>query len=172
MASKEIQDKIKHKLFEEWMPDKPGGLKGLVNMAADAALAVLGERVEFLEGELEAAMLESALAKYEPDTDLESESDSDDANASRLLADTIANLPAQEPEVDQTKYLCPQCAVTHQRDSAVGTRHAHLFYGGPAELVHLEHCPKLHNPDGICNCNAEMPSAAQRAQNRRDPRGS
>ncbi len=70
--------------------------------------------------------------------------------------------------VDQTKYRCPQCAVVHQRDSGVGARHAHLFYGGSPAVVHLEHCPVLEDAEnGVCNCNAVPASAADRATERR-----
>ncbi|MCH8278857.1 MAG: ATP-binding cassette domain-containing protein [Proteobacteria bacterium] len=90
-----------------------------------------------------------------------------------LLENTTAALsPEPEVEVDQTQYLCPQCGTNHKRVSAVGKRHAHLFYGGQPEVVHLEHCPQLEKvPDdekGPCNCNAVVPSAGQRAQDRRD----
>lgn len=192
MASREIQKQVKDKLLAEWLPDKPGGLKGLVNMAADAALAVLGERVEFLEGEVHAfenpgyeygesigeaaeeikagqlvawnedGKLELAVP-LDPDTDLEPGDDAEDAatHPSGIKDSTMQAL-------EDSRYLCPQCAVVHQRDSGVGTRHAHLFYGGTPVLTHLEHCPKLGDPeDGVCNCNAEGLSVAERAGARR-----
>lgn len=141
MASREITEAVKAKLLADWLPDKPGGLKGLVAMAADAALAVVAERVEFLDDNL-------IVAYMPPDAKPD---------------------PTPAGDIDQTKYLCPQCGVTHQRASAVGTRHAHRFYGGTAELVHLENCPKLEDPEyGVCNCNASN-TAADRAIGRREP---
>ena len=168
MASKEVQDQVKKKLFEDWMPDKPGGLKGLVNMAADAALAVIAERavvveqkmrerVEFLEGELALAL---HFDELEPDTDLEPSPPPIDITGPMMEV-------SLEPEVDQTQYRCPQCDVTHRRDSDVGTRHAHLFYGGTPAVVHLELCPVLEDSEATCNCNAVPASADQRAADRR-----
>ncbi len=188
MASKEIQTQVKNKLFAEWMPDKPGGLKGLVNMAADAALAVLGERVEFLEGEIHAyenpgyeegelPMLgiavedimtgmvcqhtsEGGIRAYLPP---EPGDDSDDANQPPPI---IPPGPEDGP-IDQTQYLCPQCATKHKRDSGIGAKHAHLFYGGQPAISHLEHCPVLKDDEAACNCNAVPADAANRAAERR-----
>ena len=190
MASKEIQDKVKQKLFEEWMPDRPSGLKGLVNMAADAAMAVVGERVEFLEGELEAAntsvtdMIEALEQKLAIDESPEPDDDSDDAEPSGIpegecdCGDASGRLGMGQlhiedcPKfVDQTQYRCPQCAVTHKRDSAVGTRHAHLFYGGTPAVAHLEHCPVLKDEEATCNCNAAPPGPLERASAKRPAEG-
>ncbi len=214
MASKEIQDQVKKKLFEDWMPDKPGGLKGLVNMAADAALAAIAERavvveqkmrerVEFLEDELEAAVERAKIeidqegmdslgdlsqfvgpvgdpgddsddaepcASVDPKSGLTCEDSEDDHDGSHYAEndqEESFTWDDQEPEVDQTQYRCPQCDVTHRRDSDVGTRHAHLFYGGTPAVVHLELCPVLEDSEATCNCNAVPASADQRAADRR-----
>ncbi len=182
MASKEIQDQVKKKLFEEWMPDKPGGLKGLINMAAEAALAVVGERVEFLEGELHAfenpgteegdimTLVASEDIKAEDLVWLDSERGlrvhlpDGECDCAAVGGDHIEDCPKF---VDQTQYRCPQCDVTHRRDSDVGTKHAHLFYGGTPAVVHLENCPVLEDPEATCNCNAIPASADQRAADRR-----
>jgi hypothetical protein len=202
MASREITDKVKNKLFENWLPDKPGGLHGLIDMATEAALSVVADRVEFLEGELEACVLPPtharmtmgvAAEKIEPGQLVayngegqlvlaqgsELGDDSGDVNpldtpgacdcaAADLAGGVhIEDCPAYQAPVDQTRYLCPQCAVTHQRDSGVGTRHAHLFYGGAATTVHLEHCPVLEDAEATCNCDAVVPGPGQRALDRR-----
>jgi len=186
MALREIQNQVKRQLFETWLPDKPGGLKGLINMAADAALAVLGERVEFLEGEIEAYQsLGEEKSVYGADArddvfqgDVTGLNASDDANEPDDSCDCeaddlgggvhIEDCPKYLAPVDQTKYLCPQCAVTHQRASAVGARHAHLFYGGVVAVSHLEHCPHRDDPGVLCNCGAIPANAAERAEARRE----
>ncbi len=247
MASKELQDRVKKKLFEQWLPEKPGGLKGLINMAADAALEVVG-KVELYQEEIDSlgdlssvlgpvaqeqlvnldqkitvwvhtnskdtiqgmrdwlfmfrkecgieqpSTLSLAITNSEPDDasndaaercqstsngfDCVGSTAHDGKHTSEGDADGIryewtddgadVRIP---PLVDQTQYRCPQCHVMHQRDSGVGARHAHLFYGDQPAVVHLEHCPVLKDPEAVCNCNAVQPSGAQRAQDRRDPHG-
>lgn len=265
MASKELQDKVKAKLFEAWLPDKSGGLKGLINMAADAAVEALAEIAaeNVMRAGMEAASddvvacgsrnLELALTCEEESDDHDglhhAENDQegqfewgdadviicqsanngfqctedeehdgkhhsdgyewvdDDAvdlggfsgntgehhakdagvkncqftsNGFQCLGDEghgekhysdgyVWDSAPPDPPVDQSRYICPQCGVTHQRISAVGARHAHLFYGGYPSISHLDHCPVLEDPKSECNCNAVPATAAQRAQDRREP---
>ena len=150
---------VKNRLLVRWLPDKPGGLSGLIELAADAAIDAVTDKTRVAAMEFVALIEATESAALE-----ETESATEDVP-----------LPST-PEDNGTseyggpgRYHCPQCAVTHQRSSGVGTRHAHLFYGGPAEVVHLEHCPVLKDAEAVCNCNAVVPSAAQRATDRREP---
>ena len=220
MVSREITDQVKSKLFAEWLPDKPGGLEGLINMATDAALEVVGQleaggvtddalpasgiaigvaAEKIVPGQLVAYNGEGQLvAATGPGPSVEP-SDSDDAGQSPDPSDFSTsdfdamhegldhwhqhgpNAPDHEhqlgghgsppaaPAVDQTAdYLCPQCSIKHKRDSVVGRRHAHLFYGGQPEIVHNATCPMA--TDGtLCTCGAAPKTGQQRAQDRRDP---
>ena len=107
-----IEQDIKTKLFEKWLPDKPGGLAGLVSLAAEAAteaslgeagcghaeeLRVLKEQVELLTEQLHFA---------DPSQEEGQDVDGD------------------IPDPDLTSYECTQCKGTrHGVNSAIGQEH-------------------------------------------------
>ena len=111
-----LLDSIKAKLFDRWLPDKPGGLKGLIELAAEVSLeAVLevsqegvgcghGEELVVLRKQVEdltKSLHFAELGKVDKDDEMS-------------VSDLLSNLP---------QYSCTECGHPHRMDSKIGQEH-------------------------------------------------
>ena len=123
---KSLQESIKVKLFKEWLPDKEGGLTGLIVLAAKVAAEVVEERVEEVTLVLES--VESLKEKVEDLTERlhfaeagmvkeEGESEGEDEGRERGEGTPVTG------SADLTQYNCPSCGHSHKVDSRIGKEH-------------------------------------------------
>ena len=103
-----LRESIKAKLLAEWLPDKPGGLTGLVELAAKVAAEVAIDGVDC-----------GHAAELERLTVLVSELQ---ASSGGGVEDIDAN-PDTEFGHGIAQYDCTQCNHVHKIDSRIGIEH-------------------------------------------------
>lgn len=126
-----LSETIKRKLFAEWLPDKPGGLRGLITMAAECATNATGEEIEALTQEVVTltARVEALLqptptreAMGLPELDEDDEHDEHDEHG-----DGHPDAPANPSSPPISSYECTDCGHSHNIDSRIGSEHLVAF---------------------------------------------
>lgn len=126
----ELAETIKRKLFAKWLPNKPGGLQGLINMAATCAEDACGELIEGyaeqvvtltarIEALLQPTPTREAMRLPELDMDDEGWDGVESDSTSTAGPDTLLD-PGPPP---MSSYDCSECGHSHQVDSKIGSEH-------------------------------------------------
>lgn len=114
----ELAENIKVKLFGRWLPDKPGGLNGLIELAAEVAAEAMAEGMGCGHGD----EIHSLKARVEDLTE-------------QLHFAEVAQVTEEDsiPELF-VSYPCAKCGDrVHNTDSAIGQEHLQEYMRSQVE---------------------------------------
>jgi len=119
---------IKTKLFDRWLPDKPGGLDGLLDLAAEAAAEVASdpdcghaEVIASLVAKVEDLTERLHFAEVETNEEEGEDEEGDEKDG-----------PGSPPHSELFEYDCPDCNHPHKTDSKIGQEHLAGYYRAQA----------------------------------------